>query len=115
MSVEGAHIIHLADAGYLACPFSELTANELMSYMVGFYEGHFSGREPVYPNGKAQFLFEVLTDGYGLVQAKSLTDLEVRSVDPTSVKAAATLDHDTFHDPLAWKLMNAVFISTLRN
>ncbi len=62
MSVEGAHIIHLADAGYLACPFSELTANELMSYMVGFYEGLFSGRELVYPNGKAQFLFEVLTD-----------------------------------------------------
>ncbi len=108
-------VILLSSSQMLAAPISEATVRELIAYILGYYQALFVGRQAIYPEGKPQFLFSVLRDGYDLKECDANThsafvDLQREQFDPTP---AGQLDHKTYSDPHAWHLMTRRFTDLL--
>lgn len=97
----------------IACTVDGLTATELAQYAMGYYENLFQPFEPVYPEGKSEFLADVLCNGYtecervtkwaGVAQVVQF-DYENHLPTPK-----AKLDHATFGDRFATQLMMKKF------
>lgn len=107
--------IRLSSSQTLDAPICESTVRELIGYILGYYQSLFVARQPIYHDGQSQFLFSVLRDGYGLTereprQGATVVDLQVEQFEPTPDDK---LDHKTFSDPHAWRLMTQRFIDLL--
>ncbi|EML5473354.1 hypothetical protein RSM50_006047 [Pseudomonas aeruginosa] len=102
----------------LACPFSKLTANELLEYILGYYESlHPSFIRIEYPVGKEEFLYNILKDGYGLAPITSWGPAQVEVLVVSAEDLNATpkdqLDHDSFMEQAAWRLITRTFAEKL--
>lgn len=101
----------------IASTLSGLTATELACYVLGVYESMFVGESPVYPEGKAQFIRDVLCEGYmectEVVEwtgVDEVVELDLETIEPTP---SHRLDHASFRDVSAHKLMMKKFAATL--
>lgn len=111
-------VLIFSDGMALACPFTSLTAKELIEYILGYYESlHPSFLAVEYPDGKEQFLYTVLKDGYGLAPITSwgpaaVSELHVKADDlvPTPKDQ---LDHECFMEQAAWRLITRTFAAKL--
>ncbi|WP_277594319.1 hypothetical protein [Pseudomonas chlororaphis] len=102
----------------LACPFSKLTAKELLEYILGYYESLHPSFIPIeYPAGKDEFLYIVLKEGYGLAPITSWgpAQVDVLEVAADALKATPKdqLDHDSFMEQAAWRLITRTFAEKL--
>lgn len=102
----------------LACPFSKLTAKELLEYILGYYESlHPSFIRIEYPIGKEEFLYNILKDGYGLAPITSWGPAQVEVLEVAAEDLKATpkdqLDHDSFMEQAAWRLITRTFAEKL--
>ena len=101
----------------IASSLSGLTATELVCYVLGAYESMFVFDAPVYLDGKAQFIRDVLCDGYTecmeVVEwtgVDEVVELDLDEIEPTP---APRLDHASFRDVSAHKLIIKKFAATL--
>ena len=101
----------------IASSLSGLTATELVCYVLGSYESLFAQETPVYPDGKAQFLRDVLCDGYTectevveWIGIDEVVELDLDEIEPTP---SHRLDHASFRDVSAHKLIIRKFAATL--
>jgi hypothetical protein len=111
-------VIKLGDEPQLEAPLHVETVQELISYVLGFYASLFAGSEVQYPDqSRPKFLYTVLKDGYYVPLAsgrkdQAEIDLETLQIEPTE---RALLDHGTYNDPHAWKLMTGMFLAILED
>ncbi len=101
----------------VASSLSGLTATELVCYILGEYESLFLQETPVYPEGKAQFLRDVLCDGYTectevveWIGVDEVVELDLEEIEPTP---SHRLDHASFRDIHAYKLIIKKFAAAL--
>lgn len=89
-------------------------AQQLVGYVVGFYESLFAGSEPRYPGSKAEFVYRVLKDGYGMQEGERSPQSETFLL-TDSLPACRDLSskHSLFHDQNAWRLMVSTFTTLL--
>lgn len=97
---------------------SGLTALELVQYVLGQYESLHKSIEVKYPVGKAEFVADVLCNGYHECQRVNTWDgisevvpVDFEELEPTP---AEKLDHATFHDHHAYRLIVLKFAENLR-
>lgn len=108
-------LIFSGDRG-LACPFSTLTAKELMEYILGYYESlHPPFMAVVYQEGKEDFLYRILKDGYGLEPTSSWDQVEqlILATEDLQPTPKQQLDHESFMEQAAWRLITLTFSQTL--
>lgn len=93
------------------------TAKELAQYVLGQFEQLHNSIEVKYPQGKAEFLADILCDGYHECERVSSWDgiAEVVSVDFDDMEPtpADKLDHASFHDTNAYRLIIKKFAENL--
>ena len=101
----------------IASSMSGRTAVELVQYVLGVYESLFKLEPVVYPAGKAEFIRDVLVNGYTeCAQVESwpavpeVIDLGLDDLVPTPEQR---LDHASFRDVFAHKLIIQTFASTI--
>ena len=101
----------------IASSLSALTATELAQYVLGYFENLHVMMEVKYPKGKRAFLIEVLCQGYtecievtAWAGVPEIVHLDLEELAPTP---AANLDHESFSDPFANRLMLKIFAANL--
>lgn len=101
----------------IASSMSSRTAVELVQYVLGVFEALFKNEPVAYPAGKADFIKNVLVNGYtecAHVQSwagvPEVIELQLEELEPTSEQR---LDHASFRDVHAHKLIIQTFASTL--
>ncbi|MGE8065176.1 hypothetical protein [Pseudomonas sp. NPDC089569] len=101
----------------VASSTSGQTALELVQYVLGQYESLHKTIEVKYPAGKAKFVADVLCNGYSECLAVSSWDgvSEVVPVDFDVLEPTPDekLDHATFHDHHAYRLIVLKFAENL--
>lgn len=102
----------------IASTMSARTSVELVQYVLGVYESlHLGSIEVKYPVGKAEFVADVLCNGYGECTRVTSWDgvPEVEQVDFEELEATPNekLDHSSFHDILAYQLIIKKFAANL--
>jgi hypothetical protein len=101
----------------VASTLSAQTATELAQYILGLYENVHQSIEVKYPAGKADFLADILCDGYHECERVSSWNgiAEVVSVDFDEMEPtpADKLDHASFHDTSAYRLIIKKFAESL--
>lgn len=93
---------------FLQCPFSAFAGKELIEYILGYIQSIHVGIEVHYPHGRQALLVDVLTAGYGLQRTTQPEGEHVDLAGDFSPTPAHNLDHQTFHDQAAWKIMTGV-------
>ena len=111
-------LIKVGDEPHLLAPIQVETVSELISYFLGFYTSLFAGAEVKYlDQSRSRFIYTVLRDGYDIPLATGTNDLPVVDLDTLQIDAEEIthLDHGTYRDPHAWKLMTGMFLATLED
>ncbi len=102
----------------IASTTSGVTALELVQYVLGQYESLHKSIEVKYPVGKAEFLAEVLCDGYHdchrVDSWDGISEVVLVDFDELEPTPAEKLDHATFHDHHAYRLIVLKFADNLR-
>lgn len=100
------------DKDHLYTDLDKELVYDLLGDIVTRYEALFTFGEPSYPLGKAELLFEVLRDGYGLQHCSTSIGIDVIDLRSLQVKA-----HDKtaemWRDVFAGRIMARAFASTL--
>lgn len=100
------------DKDHLYTELNTELVQDLLGDIVTRYEALFTFGEPSYPLGKAELLFEVLRDGYGLQHCSTSIGIDVIDLRSLQVKA-----HDKtaemWRDVFAGRIMARAFASTL--
>ncbi len=94
------------------------TVRELLSYALGFYANLFAGSEVAYPDQNvAKFLYTTLKDGYHVPLGTGRSDLSEIDLETLDIEMteSSQLDHGSYSDPHAWKLMTGMFLATLED
>lgn len=101
----------------VASTLSGLTAKELVQYVLGYYESLHHGIEVQYPEGKEAFVVQVLCEGYGECvkvtewsHIPEVIEIDLEELEPTP---GPKLDHASFHDVHAYKLIVKQFAANL--
>lgn len=100
----------------IACPFSTLTAKELLEYILGYYESlHPPFMAVAYQEGKEEFLYRILKDGYGLAPtaSKGQVDELILATEDLQPTPKQQLDHESFMEQAAWRLITLTFAQNL--
>lgn len=96
---------------------SARTAVELIQYVLGRFESLHLSIEVKYPAGKAEFLADVLCDGYHeckrVTSWDGISEVEHVDFDDLEPTPADKLDHASFHDINAYQLMIKKFAANL--
>jgi len=110
-------VLVLAPDVGIASSMSGRTAVELVQYVLGVYEALFNNGDVAYPAGKTEFIKDVLVNGYtecAHVQSwtgvPEVMELALDDLEPTPERR---LDHASFRDVHAHKLIIQTFASTL--
>lgn len=104
-------VITLGDKS-LYCDLSASLINELLADIISRYEGLFMMSDPIYPNGKADLLFRVLHEGYGLQPCDASIGVETVDLRTADVKANSQ-PNQQWKDIFAGRVMAQIFASTL--
>ncbi|HHH9441209.1 TPA: hypothetical protein ACP32N_003146 [Pseudomonas aeruginosa] len=69
----------------------------------------------IYQEGKEEFLYRILKDGYGLQPTTSLEQEEqlIVSTEDLEPTPKLQLDHETFMEEAAWRLITRTFAQNL--
>lgn len=97
------------------CLYAELPASlvlDLLSDVLGRYEGFFTFSEPVYPDGQPELLYKVLSSGYGLKACDEAVGLEVVDLRAVRIQASPALN-DQWKDVFVGRILAATFASTI--
>lgn len=109
-----ACVIKLGNRPQLEAPLQVETLRDLLGYVLGFYGSLFAGTEVKYPDGDIPgFLYTVLKDGYYVPLASGKSDLLEIDLETFQVEKTETtqLDHGSYSDPHAWKLMTSMLLA----
>ena len=85
---------------------------ELLSDVLARYESFFTFREPVYPDGQPELLYEILFNSYGLKPCGATVGIEVVDLRALRVEASAS-PNDQWKDVFAGRILAATFASTI--
>jgi hypothetical protein len=108
-------LITLSGMPTLQAPLSTQTVHDLIAYVDAVYVNFFAGAEVIYPEShRARFLHTVLKDGYAVPLAGEFDGIPEIDLETIAVAhpSNAELDHSSFRDPHAWKLMSGMFLAT---
>lgn len=101
----------------IASSLSALTATELAQYVLGYFENLHVMMEVKYPKGKRAFLIEVLCQGYSecveVTAWAGVPEVVHVDLDELAPTPATNLDHESFSDPFANRLMLKIFAANL--
>ena len=100
------------DKDHLYTELGRTLVYDLLGDIVTRYEELFTFGKPTYPLGKAELLFEVLRDGYGLQHCSTSIGIDVidlRSLQDSAHDKSAEMWRDVF----AGRIMARAFASTL--
>jgi hypothetical protein len=97
---------------------SARTAVELIQYVLGTFESlHMETIEVRYPMGKAEFLADVLCEGYHecrrVTSWDGISEVEHVNFDDLEATPKDKLDHGSFHDINAYQLIIKKFAANL--
>lgn len=98
---------------YLYTDLSVDLAYSLMSDIISRYEGFFFFSEAVYPDGKAELLFHILKDGYGLAQCADSVGIDVIDLTTFDVPAIAA-EEGAWREEAAGRLLAQVYSKTIQ-
>jgi hypothetical protein len=111
-------LIKLGSEPPLEAPLQVETVRALLSYALGYYANLFAGSEVTYPDQNvAKFLYTTLKDGYYVPLATGRSDLPEIDLETLDIEMteSSQLDHGSYSDPHAWKLMTGMFLATLED
>jgi hypothetical protein len=90
----------------LESPLGAETLSELVSYILGFYEGMFAGAPVRYQSSAAEFVYDVLKQGYCLVELPEDSTAVTFHLDNHLTPCPDVKgQHARYHDLTAWRFM----------